>query len=172
MDNKLHPTSSNIKSLIPITLEMDNSHYASWSKLFHLHCRAFQVHDHLSPRPAVKSSSSSKYSDKDKQPRAVDDSWDRLDAIFLQWIYGTISSDLLHTILRPNASAYEAWVALKNIIQNNKSARAIHQLHKFSNTRLSGFPCVYAYCQQLKVLADQLANVGFPVDNKSLVLQH
>ncbi|XP_021984967.1 uncharacterized protein LOC110880834 [Helianthus annuus] len=28
-----------------------------------------------------------------------------------------------------------------------------------------------AYCQKLKVLADQLANVGSPVDNERLVLQ-
>ncbi|XP_021991366.1 uncharacterized protein LOC110888135 [Helianthus annuus] len=174
MDVKLHPASTvtNIKSLISVTLEMDSGLYASWSELFRLHCRVFQVIQHLSPKPVAESYSSKETEkDKDKSAKPVDDSWDRLDAIVLQWIYATISSDLLHTILKPNATAHEAWVALENIFQDNKSSRAIHLLHKFSNTRLSGFPNVSAYCQQLKVLSDQLASVGSPVDNQSLVLQ-
>uniref|UniRef100_A0A251U2J3 Putative cytochrome P450, Ribonuclease H-like domain, GAG-pre-integrase domain protein n=1 Tax=Helianthus annuus TaxID=4232 RepID=A0A251U2J3_HELAN len=174
MDTKLHPASTvnNIKSLIPVTLEMDSGLYASWSELFRLHCRAFQVIQHLSPKPTAESSSSKEPDkEKDKSTQPVDDSWDRLDAIVLQWIYATISSDLLHTILKPNATAHEAWVALENIFHDNKSSRAIHLRHKFSNTRLSGFPNVSAYCQQLKVLSDQLASVGAPVDNQSLVLQ-
>ncbi|XP_022024595.1 uncharacterized protein LOC110924930 [Helianthus annuus] len=44
-------------------------------------------------------------------------------------------------------------------------------MHKFSNTRLDAFPSVSAYCQELKVLADQLANINAPVDNERLVLQ-
>ncbi|XP_022032189.1 uncharacterized protein LOC110933267 [Helianthus annuus] len=116
-------------------------------RTFRLHCRAFQVIQHLSPKPVAESSSSKETEkDKDKSAKPVDDAWDRLDAIVLQWIYATISSDLLHTILKPNATAHEAWVALENILQDNKSSRAIHLLHKFSNTRLSGFPNVSAYC--------------------------
>lgn len=170
--NQLHPatTVSNIKSFIPVTLEMESGQYASWSELFKIHCRAFLVHDHLSPRPDPPKPVTSP-SDKESQPPKSDDEWDRLDAIVLQWIYGTISNDLLHTILKPNSTAYAAWIAIENIFQDNKSSRAIHLLHKFSNTRLDGFPNVSAYCQELKMLADQLANVNTPVDNDRLVLQ-
>ncbi|XP_021988610.1 uncharacterized protein LOC110885231 [Helianthus annuus] len=150
MDTKLHPASTvtNIKSLVPVTLEMDSGLYTSWSELYRLHCRAFQVIQHLSPKPEPESSSS-KTTEKEKETttKHADDSWDRLDAIVLQWIYATISSDLLHTILKPNATAHDAWVALENISHDNKSSRAIHLLHKFSNTRLSGFPNVSTYCQ-------------------------
>ncbi|XP_022020101.1 uncharacterized protein LOC110920179 [Helianthus annuus] len=86
-------------------------------------------------------------------------------------MYNTISSDLLHTILEPNTTAYEAWTALENIFQDNKSSRAIHLLHKFLDTSLDGFPNVSAYYQALKVLSDQLGNVGNPVDNERLVLR-
>ncbi|XP_022041506.1 uncharacterized protein LOC110944099 [Helianthus annuus] len=99
------------------------------------------------------------------------DDWERLDAIVLQWIYSTISNDLLHTIINKTATAYDAWVSIENLFHNNKSARAIHLMQKFSNTRLDGFPNVSAYCQELKVLADQLANVNAPVDSDRLVLQ-
>ncbi|XP_021995898.1 uncharacterized protein LOC110893086 [Helianthus annuus] len=157
MDAKLHlaSTVTNIKSLIPVTSEMDSRLYASWSKLFRLHCHAFQVIQHLSPRPLAESSSSKETEkDKDKTTKPVDDSWDRLDAIVLQWIYATISSDLLHTILKPNATTHEAWVALENIFHDNKSSQAIHLLHKFSNTHLSGVPTISSSL----------------VDNQSLVL--
>ncbi|XP_022004284.1 uncharacterized protein LOC110901817 [Helianthus annuus] len=175
MEPKIHPaaTVTNIKSLIPVVLEMESGQYASWSELFKIQCRASLVIDHLSPKPSASSSSSSvttKDTDKAKD-KEVDDSWDRLDAIVLQWIYATISNNLLHTILKPNTTAYDAWKTLEGIFQDNKSSRSIHLMHKFSNTRLDGFSSVSAYCQQLKVLADQLANVGSLVDNERLVLQ-
>ncbi|KAJ0623706.1 hypothetical protein HanIR_Chr01g0035171 [Helianthus annuus] len=44
-------------------------------------------------------------------------------------------------------------------------------MNKFSNTRLDNFSSMSTYCQELKVLADQLANVDAPVNNDRLVLQ-
>ncbi|XP_021979127.1 uncharacterized protein LOC110875238 [Helianthus annuus] len=118
MEPKIHPaaTVTNIKSLIPFVLEMESGLYASWSELFKIQCRASLVIDHLSPRPS-SSSGSNKETDKDKADKdketQPDDSWDRLDAIMLQWIYATISNDLLHTILKPNTTAYDAWKTLE-----------------------------------------------------------
>ncbi|XP_071727403.1 uncharacterized protein [Rutidosis leptorrhynchoides] len=56
---QFHPalTVSNIKNLIPITLELDNSMYNSWSRLFKIHCQAYDVLDHIIP-PTSDSSSS------------------------------------------------------------------------------------------------------------------
>ncbi|KAI3743624.1 hypothetical protein L1987_61334 [Smallanthus sonchifolius] len=172
MDSKLHPaiTVSNIKNLIPITLEMETGQYTSWSELFKIHCRAYQVYDHLHPKPVPQASSSAE-KDKDKVVTSVD-LWDRVDAIVLQWIYGTISNDLLHTILKPGTTAYDTWTPpLANLFQDNKTSRDIYLEHKFSNTRLDNFTNISAYCQALKVLADQLANVDSPVSNQLLVLQ-
>ncbi|KAM0065105.1 hypothetical protein Hdeb2414_s0003g00110931 [Helianthus debilis subsp. tardiflorus] len=151
---------------------MESDQYSSWSELFKIQCRAFQVIDHLSPRPAAPSKPTGSIAgNKESDPPKSDDHWDCLDTIVLQWIYGTISNDLLHTILKPNTTAYDAWTAVENIFLDNKSSRAIHLLQKFSNTRLDGFPNVSAYCQELKVLANQLANVNAPVTNDRLVLQ-
>ncbi|KAJ0804261.1 putative RNA-directed DNA polymerase [Helianthus annuus] len=165
VESKLHPatTVSHIKNYIPVTLEIESSQYNSWATLFKLHCKAFLVYDHLSPKPAASETSSS-------TTKPTDD-WERLDAIVLQWIYSTISNDLLHTIINKTATASDAWKAIEDLFQDNKNSRAIHLMHKFSNTRLDGFPNVSAYCQELKVLADQLANVNAPVDDNKLVLQ-
>ncbi|XP_022031691.1 uncharacterized protein LOC110932742 [Helianthus annuus] len=171
MDTKLHPavTVSSVTNIIPIKLEMDTGHWPSWSELFKTTCKAYQVHDHLLPRPPPATPAAA---DKDKQSDA-DAAWERLDSIVLQWIYGTISQDLIHTIVEPdkNRTAHQAWTTLENLFQDNKSARALHLRHRFTNTRLENFQSIFAYCQELKTLSDQLASVGHPVDNDGLVLQ-
>ncbi|KAI3796959.1 hypothetical protein L1987_39646 [Smallanthus sonchifolius] len=178
MDSKIHPalTVSNIKSFIPITLAIDSGKFSSWSELFRIHCRAFLVFDHISsPKPTDTTSSSATPAEGDKAtpppPPPPSASWDRIDAIVLQWIYGTISEDLLDTILKPDTTAYAAWTTLCNHFQDNKITRAVQLKQKFVNTRLDDFPNPSAYCQALKILADQLANVDAPVDNDSLVIQ-
>ncbi|KAK9060337.1 hypothetical protein SSX86_021041 [Deinandra increscens subsp. villosa] len=102
---------------------------------------------------------------------AAEKLWKRIDAIVLQWIYGTISNDLLETILKPESTAAQAWTALANIHQDNQNHRAIYLQNKFSNLKLDNFANISSYCQSLKLVADQLANVGAPVSNQRLVLQ-
>ncbi|KAJ9545121.1 hypothetical protein OSB04_024828 [Centaurea solstitialis] len=73
----------------------------------------------------------------------------RLDSIVLQWIYGTISKDLLITILKPNSTAAQAWKALENIFIDSKPSRELYLENKFNNVRLESFSNVSAYCQKL-----------------------
>ncbi|KAI3751108.1 hypothetical protein L2E82_22154 [Cichorium intybus] len=176
MDPKNHPaiTVTNIRNFIPFTLEMENGQFTSWAELFRIHCRAFQVGDHIdaSFKPPSKTPSSSTATEADKTKAASEfETWSRLDAIVLQWIYSTISNDLLHTILKPNTTASQAWTALENIFQDNQSTRAVYLDSKFVSTRLDHHPNISSYCQAMKMLADQLANVGNPVSNQRLVLQ-
>ncbi|XP_021995348.1 uncharacterized protein LOC110892496 [Helianthus annuus] len=147
MASPLHPavTVSNIRLLIPITLDIEPGHYTSWSELFKIQCKAFQVYDHLQPR-----TTSATFSDKDKEKEKPTESWERLDSIVLQWIYRTISPDLLHTILKPNTTAYDAWTALSNLFQDNKATRTIDLNNRFANTRLDQFTSMSSYCQAMK----------------------
>lgn len=91
--------------------------------------------------------------------------------IVLQWIYGTISTNLLHTVLAPNLTAEQAWGRLENIFQDNKNARAAYLENQFTQVHMDGFPNISAYCQELKVIADQLSNVGASLNDQRLVLQ-
>ncbi|XP_021996457.1 uncharacterized protein LOC110893678 [Helianthus annuus] len=172
MSSPIHPAVivTNIKALIPITLDIENGHYTAWSELFKIHCMSYDVYDHLQQKKTNETSSSS---DKDqaKDKTTSSPSWERLDSIVLQWIYRTISTDLLHTILKPNTNAYAAWMALANIFQDNKATRTIDLNNKFANTRLEQFPSMMAHCQVLKVIYDQLTNVGSPITEEQLVLQ-
>ncbi|CAH9079407.1 unnamed protein product [Cuscuta epithymum] len=89
----------------------------------------------------------------------------------LQWIYGTISHDLLHTILEPDSTAKAAWDRLADLFLDNKNTRALHLETEFSNTRLESFPNIASYCNALKTLATKLSNVDSPVNNQRLVLR-
>ncbi|RZB71149.1 hypothetical protein D0Y65_035891 [Glycine soja] len=103
---KFHPalTITNVKSLIPITLDVEHGMYHSWAALFKVLVRIHDLHHHIiSPTEAqeVIAYAASK---------ALDPTlWKRLDAAMLQWIYGTISTDLLHAILLKDDTAQGAW---------------------------------------------------------------
>ncbi|KAJ0555878.1 putative RNA-directed DNA polymerase [Helianthus annuus] len=140
--------------------------------MFKIQCKAHLVFNHLQPKPATETPSSSDTSkDKEKEQTTPTETWERLDSIVLQWIYSTISTDLLHTVLKPNTTAYEAWTTIANIFQDNKATRTIDLNNKFANTHLDQFPNMSAYCQALKVIFDQLSNLGSPVTDEQLVLQ-
>ncbi|GJW76095.1 hypothetical protein Tco_0137777 [Tanacetum coccineum] len=137
-EQKIHPalTISNIKNTFTVELSLENGQYLSWSELFKIHCRAYKVIDHIIPPPPPATSSTPPPKDA-PPPKVVDpETWSTLDAIVLQWIYGTISNDLMHTILEPDTTAKKAWSRLKDIFQDNKNSRAVYLEHQFTNNRL------------------------------------
>ncbi|XP_076908344.1 uncharacterized protein LOC143565170 [Bidens hawaiensis] len=167
MDAKIHPAAaiSNIKNFIPITLDNETAQYVTWFEQFRIHCTAFQVQDHL----AKSASPAATFGDK--ASAAEIELWNRLDAIVLQWIYGTISTDLLQTIIKPKSTVCAAWEALETLFQDNKPSRALYLQQKLTNTRLEDFLNMEAYCREVKALSDQLTNVDAPLNNQQLVLQ-
>jgi len=89
----------------------------------------------------------------------------------LQWIYGTISTDLLHAILLKDDTAQGAWARLESIFQDNKASRATHLEEELANLNFENFSSIDSYCNHMKSLADQLANVDAPLTNSKLVLK-
>lgn len=109
--------------------------------------------------------------DKDKEKVDALALHKRLDSIVLQWIYNTISKDLLITILKPDSTAKQAWKSLENIFIDSKPSRALYLENKSNNVKLESFSNVSVYCQELKTLSNQLTNVDAPVSNDRLVLE-
>lgn len=102
----------NIKNSIPLMLDQTDDRYASWVELFHIHVCAYNVLDHIDPKTPT--------------PFEIDKAiWTRLDAIVKQWIYSTISTDVLQTIMKPGATAQQLWKRLEEIFQDNKATRAV-----------------------------------------------
>ena len=105
--------SLNIKHHVPLTLDVENVHYSSWAELFKVTARANQVLDQI-----INPTETTEIKDKT--------AWDRVDVVVLQWIYGTISEDLMLTILEPDSTAKQAWEHLRDIFQDNKHSRAVY----------------------------------------------
>ncbi|XP_074265513.1 uncharacterized protein LOC141587950 [Silene latifolia] len=157
---QLHPvfTVSNNQNKIRI-LDGTKVTYASWVRLFTLHAKGYKVLSHI---------------DGTKPPNADAanyDEWCEIDAHVLQWIYGTLSDDLLPRVLVDESTAYEAWKRVENIFLNNKGARLAALEHEFNNLKLANLPSLDAYCQRLRDIAGQMKDVGAAVDDNRLVLQ-
>ncbi|XP_022030602.1 uncharacterized protein LOC110931519 [Helianthus annuus] len=156
----LHPAYSvtNIQTKIR-TLDGSKVTYSSWVKLFRLHIVAYKVSDHIdgADPPA------------DTSPDYAQ--WKELDALVLQWIYSTVSDDLLNRILDTNATNKTVWKKLEKIFLSNKKVRAAALETKFCNLTLTACTSVEDYCQRLSNLANQLSDVDQPVSDSRLVLQ-
>ncbi|XP_074305974.1 uncharacterized protein LOC141641201 [Silene latifolia] len=133
--------------------------YSSWVKLFLLHARGYKVLHHIDGTPAQAKTD------------AKLDEWQEIDAHVLQWIYGTLSDDLLERVLEDASTAQAAWDRVKNIFTNNKGARAAALENEFSTLKLESMPSLEAYCQRHKVLATQLKDVDAAVTESRLVLE-
>ncbi|XP_050877131.1 uncharacterized protein LOC127080883 [Lathyrus oleraceus] len=99
------------------------------------------------------------------------DLWNRLDVVVLQWMYATVTQDILHYVLVINDTAELCWNRIAAMFNDNMHSRAVQLENQFSNTNLAYFSSTKAYCNRLKLLSDQLANVDSPVTNTCLVLK-
>ncbi|XP_074298265.1 uncharacterized protein LOC141629105 [Silene latifolia] len=153
---------NNIKNHVTVELGMDNDQYPLWVIHFTNHAKSNRVLHHI-VEPTGGSKASSTADEKEL--------WETLDATVLQWIYYTVTTDLLETIVEADTTAMATWKQIQNIFQDNKNSRAVTLEQEFSHIAMSDFPSVSAYCHRLKSLADQLKNVGSPVSETRLVLQ-
>lgn len=86
-------------------------------------------------------------------------------------MYATVTLDIHSSILMLNDTTESYWKRIAAMFQDNKHSRVVHLEHQFTNTHLEDFPSKKAYCNRLKLLADQLVNVNSPINNIRLVLK-
>jgi hypothetical protein len=92
----------------------------------------------------------------------------RLDSIVLSWIIETISLDL-HDLVRNTADARQAWLALEGQFLGNAEARAL-RLDASFQTFIQGDLTICEFCRKMKTMADSLGDLGWPVEDRILVL--
>ncbi|XP_060178204.1 uncharacterized protein LOC132608141 [Lycium barbarum] len=156
---------TNVKSLVPFTLDIENGPYHSWVALFKVQARVHNLMHHIIPPTEVAAKA------KIDALRVADpELYDLLDAAVLQWIYGTISPELLQAILVKDDTVAKSWQRLETIFKDNKGSRATHLEEELAAVSLEKISSADAYCNHVKTLADKLADVDAPVANSRLVL--
>ncbi|GKD39812.1 hybrid signal transduction histidine kinase M, partial [Tanacetum coccineum] len=145
---------TNIKTYIPLVLDLDEMNYDSWSELFILHCTSFGVLNF------IQDTSTSAERDADD--------WGKLDSLVKLRIFGTISKSLLQRVLKKNTTSHDVWKQLKDVFHDNKSARAMQLDNDLRNVELGNLS-ITDYFHKIRRMADLLANIDSPVDEKNLV---
>uniref|UniRef100_A0A3Q7J8R6 Integrase catalytic domain-containing protein n=1 Tax=Solanum lycopersicum TaxID=4081 RepID=A0A3Q7J8R6_SOLLC len=129
-DKSFHPylAVSNIKNHIPITLDMENVQYSTWSVLFKIHARSHRVLAHIiDPKEGTSKPPST---DQEKELWTTPDSmaWDRLRDIFQDNQHSralSLEQEFSTTSMEnsPNASSY--CQHLKSLADELKNVRAL-----------------------------------------------
>lgn len=146
---------TNIKTHIPLILDLDDHNYDAWRELFSTHCLAFDVSGHI---------------DGTSLPNGADDAdWHKRDGLVKLWLYGTLAEKLFKSSFKTGGTARDICVRVENQFRNNKEARAI-QLDNELRTMEIGDMSIKDYGQKLKSLSDLLTNVNAPVSDRTLVM--
>jgi hypothetical protein len=144
----------NIRNLIPVVLDLQASNFSKWRGHVLLILGRFALQDHV-------------LSDV---PPPHDSAWTRMDCVVGSWLINTISPDLLDIIHdRDGVSARVAWLGLEEQFLNNRESRAMlldAEFRVFSQGALS----IDDYCRKMKGMADALADLGEPIQDRTLVL--
>lgn len=146
---------TNIKSHIPLILDLDDHNYDAWRELFLTHCLTFDVLGHID-------GTSIPVGNNDVQ-------WLKRDGLVKLWIYGTLAPQLFRSSFKTGGNARDIWIRIENQFRNNKEARAIQLDNELRTTEI-GDLSIQAYCQKLKSISDLLSNVDAPVSDRTLVM--
>lgn len=145
---------TNIKTHIPVVLDLNDHNYDAWRELFQTHCLAFDVVGHI---------------DGTSLPQDVNDAqWHKRDGLVKLWIYGTLAPQLFKSSFETGGTARDIWTRIEAKFRNNKEARAIQLDNELRTTEI-GDLSIEDYSQKLKSLSDRLANVDAAIPDRTLV---
>ncbi|KAK1692125.1 hypothetical protein QYE76_008822 [Lolium multiflorum] len=127
--------------------------YYHWRHLFDVHLGRCNLRFHVTD---------------DARPQLHDPQWVKDDLAIIQWIYMRVSTEIFNLVHRDGASAADLWTALRQLFQDNVDARA-NNLHTKLRNMVQGDTPVGVYCQRLKAIADELHELGDPIDDRRFI---
>jgi hypothetical protein len=98
-----------------------------------------------------------------------DPGWIRMDNAVLNWISNSISVDLHQVVREHGCTARHLWLAIENQFLSNCEQRTLH-LDAAFYTFVQGDLSVNEYCRKFKAMADGMADLDTPVEDRILVL--
>jgi hypothetical protein len=143
----------NVRSLMNIVLDSTSTAYASWRDLMMMVLERYALLDHVDSDVAS----------------STDPGWRRMDSVALNWISNSITPELHQVVRERGATARHLWLAIENQFLDNREQHTLHLDAAFRNSA-QGDLTVSEYCRKFKNMADGLADLGSPVDDRILVL--
>ncbi|GKC71276.1 hypothetical protein Tco_1117159 [Tanacetum coccineum] len=145
---------TNIKTCIPLVLDLNEMNYDSWSELFILHCMSFGVLNfiHITSMSAKRDANE----------------LEKLDSLVKLWIFGATSKSLLQRVLKKSTTFHDVWKQRIYVFHDNKSVRAMQLDNDLRHIELGNL-LIIDYFHRIRHMADLLANIDSPVDEKNLI---
>jgi hypothetical protein len=140
----------NVRRLVNIIL--DSTNYVSWRDLMEQVVQRYALIKHVT----------------DDAPSS-DPGWIRMDNVVLKWISNSISADLHQVVRERGCTTRHLWLAIENHFFGNREKRTLH-LDAAFRTFGQGDLSINEYYRKFKVMADDLADLGAPVEDWILVL--
>jgi hypothetical protein len=137
---------------VNIVLDDSSTNYASWHDLMEQALQRYALIEHVTA-----------------DAPSNDPGWIRMDSVVLNWISNSISSEL-HQVVRERAyTACHLWLAIESQFLGNREQRTLH-LDVVFRTFVQGGLSVSEYCRKFKAMADGLADLGSPVEDRIFIL--
>jgi hypothetical protein len=93
----------------------------------------------------------------------------RMDSVVLNWISNSISADLHQMVRECGCTPCHLWLVIENQFLRNREQRTLHLDADFP-TFVQGDLSINEYCHNFKAMADDLADLGAPVEDRILTL--
>jgi hypothetical protein len=138
----------NVHQLVNIILD----NYACWCDLMEQALQGYALLEHVT----------------DDAP-STDPGWIRMDNVVLNWISNSILADLHQVVRERGCTVRHLWLTIENQFLDNHEHRTLH-LDAAFHTFIQGDLSVNEYCRKFKAMADGLADLGAPIDDRILVL--
>jgi hypothetical protein len=142
----------NVRQLVNIVLNSSSTNYASWHDLMEQALQPYALLKHVTD-----------------DALSNDLGWIRMDSVILNWISNSISTDLHQVVWERGCTTRHLWLVIENQFLGNREQRALHLDAAFRNF-VQGDLSVSEYCRKFKTMANGLADLGSPVENRILVL--
>jgi hypothetical protein len=92
-----------------------------------------------------------------------------MDNVILNWISNSISVDLHQVVQERGCTAHHLWLAIENQFLGNREKRTLH-LDAAFRTFVQGDLSINEYYRKFKAMADDLADLSAPVEDRILIL--
>jgi hypothetical protein len=142
----------NVRQLVNIVLDSSSTNYTCWRDLMEQALQRYALIKHITDDTPSK------------DPR-----WIRMDSVILNWISNSISANLHQVDRERGCTARHLWLTIENQFLGNHEQRTLH-LDAAFRTFVQGDLSVNEYCRKFKAMADGMADLSAPVEDRILIL--